>query len=150
MAQDANMPLSRAAMPGRSAAPLFVVRRSSRLRDGAPGFHATLPQLITGRLQSMVSLLSNLLENLLVAGDAPANPTIGIHDAGFHGYLEDAAVSLFQVGYDAEFLLNGSRQTGGWIKEASLYTIGDFDLCRFPSFCCLAHGSLLFTHIQNI
>ncbi len=51
-----------------------------------------------------------------------------VHGLAVDGDGEDAAVPLFEVGGDAELLLNGGLQTGGLGKVVSLPAVGDPDI----------------------
>ena len=102
------------------------------------------------RLYTVSAVLSDLLEDILIPGQPATHTVIGVGHFTIDGYLEDAAVSLFQVWYNPEFLFDSCRQTGGCSKEASLHTVSDLNLGRLSSFRCLAHGSLLFIQIHSI
>jgi hypothetical protein len=61
--------------------------------------------------------------DLFVGGQTPALSPVGVEHTFLDIHIEQAERSLLHVRRDTELLLNGSRQTGGYRRPASLATI---------------------------
>ncbi len=73
---------------------------------------------------------ADLVEDFLVGGEAVGDLVV-VGDLAVDGDGEDAAVTLFEAGGDAELLLDGGLQTGGLGEVVSLSAVGDQNVHPF-------------------
>ena len=88
-------------------------------------FSGSLPFLwLSGKCEET----TNPLDYLRALWQATALSPIGVNDGFVQVDVKQSYRSFFDLGFDAEFLLDRGRQTGGRTQEASLVTIDDLDL----------------------
>ncbi len=73
-------------------------------------------------------VIPDLGDDLILSGQTPALPAIGINHPFICVDVEDADRAFLQLRLQAKLLLDCGRQTGGRAQEPSLVTIDDLDL----------------------
>jgi hypothetical protein len=125
---------------GFNSRPSAAAALASRRSFGLAGLGLTLsggfPFL---RLSGIREEITHPLEDILVLRQATALSPIGVDDGFVHVDVKQANWPLLDLRLEAEFLLDGGRQTGGRTKETSLVTIDDLYSFRLANLLGFSH-----------